>query len=61
MPFLVRRATLASATGLFFDGRFLQEQVHGFRRQLGTLGFAVEAAQQVFRGRGVLGSPISSN
>ncbi|MMZ67766.1 hypothetical protein D3C81_1000600 [compost metagenome] len=37
------------------DGRFLQEQVHHVRRQLGTLGFPVQAAQEVFRGGGVFG------
>ncbi len=58
MPFLVRKATLASAdrvVGQVFHGRFLQVQVDRFRRQLATLGFAVEAAQQVFCRRGVLG------
>ena len=39
--------------GQVFDGRFLQEQVHHVRRQLGGFGFAVQAAQQVFcRGGG---------
>lgn len=40
--------------GQVFHGRFLQVQVHGLRRQLTTLGFAVEAAEQVFCRRGVL-------
>ena len=58
MPFLVRRATEGSDGGnvvQLFDGRFLQEQVNHVRRQLGTFGFPVQAAQEVFRGGGVFG------
>jgi len=41
--------------GQVFHGGLLQVQVHRFRRQLATLGFTVETAQQVFCRRGVLG------
>ncbi|MNN28240.1 hypothetical protein D3C81_1418020 [compost metagenome] len=37
------------------DGRFLQVQVHGFRRQVAGLGLAVETAQQLFGSGGGLG------
>ncbi|MCY1296185.1 hypothetical protein D9M70_455600 [compost metagenome] len=37
----------------FLDARFLQEQVHQVRRQLGGLGFAVQALQQLFGGLGL--------
>ncbi|MCY1518436.1 hypothetical protein D9M68_531560 [compost metagenome] len=37
----------------FLDARFLQEQVHQVRRQLGGLGFSVQALQQLFGGLGL--------